>query len=116
MVKLKRIYDEQEIGDGYRILVDRLWPRGVSKEKAKLDLWLKEIAPSGQLRQWFGHDPAKWPEFQKKFRAEIMDNAAALDKLRQIIKKEKTVTLLFAARDEKHNEAVVIRDAIRRGL
>lgn len=112
MIKLKRIYEKAEKSDGYRILVDRLWPRGVSKEKAKLDLWLKDIAPSTELRQWFGHDPKKWPEFQKKYKAEIVANKEIFNQLKKIAKKEKQLTLLYAARDEEHNEAIVIKNLL----
>lgn len=112
MIKLKRIYEKPEVSDGYRVLVDRLWPRGVSKEKAKLDLWLKEIAPSTELRRWFGHDPNKWPEFQKKYKAEIAANKEIFNQLKQITRKEKQLTLLYAARDEAHNEAVIIRELL----
>lgn len=110
MIKLKRIYEKPEKSDGYRILVDRLWPRGVSKEKAALDLWLKDIAPSNELRKWFGHDSKKWSAFQKKYRAEIMTNRDAFNRLREIVKKKRNITLLYAAKDEEHNEAVVIKN------
>jgi uncharacterized protein YeaO (DUF488 family) len=109
MIKLKRIYEETQKEDGYRILVDRLWPRGVSKEKAALDLWFKDISPSDELRKWFGHDPKKWQEFQRKYESEIKKNMDAFNSLRQIVKDKKTVTLLFAAKDKEHNEAVVIK-------
>lgn len=109
MIKLKRIYEKYEPADGYRILVDRLWPRGVSKEKAHLDLWLKEIAPSTELRKWFGHDLAKWNEFQKKYTAEIKNNPIAAD-LNSLAKNKKDVTLLYGARDVEHNEAIVIKN------
>lgn len=109
MIKLKRIYQEADNSDGYRVLVDRLWPRGVSKENAKLDLWLKDIAPSTELRKWFGHDPQKWSEFQNKYRAEIKANKEAFAELEKIVKENKNITLLYAAKDEIHNEAVVIR-------
>lgn len=109
MIKLKRIYEKPEKSDGYRILVDRLWPRGVSRGKAALNLWLKDIAPSSELRKWFGHDPKKWPEFQKKYKAEIAANKEAFSQLKDIIKKKKQVTLLYAAKDEEHNEAVIIK-------
>jgi len=113
MIKLKRIYEKAEASDGYRILVDRLWPRGVSKEKAKLDLWFKDIAPSTELRKWFGHDPKKWPEFQKKYTAEIVANKEIFNQLKKIVKKEKQLTLLYAAKDEEHNEAVSIKDLLK---
>lgn len=108
MINLKRIYEEYSGEDGYRILVDRLWPRGLSKEKAHLDLWLKDVAPSTELRKWFGHDPARWAEFQKKYIAELKTNPV-LKTLKNILKKEKNITLLYGARDTEHNEARVIQ-------
>ncbi len=99
-------------GDGARILVDRLWPRGVSKERAKLDLWLKDIAPSTELREWFGHDPKKWIGFQKKYKIELANNGEPVAELKKIIRQNKTVTLLYAAKDEEHNEAVVINNLL----
>ncbi|MGN6339606.1 MAG: DUF488 domain-containing protein [Ginsengibacter sp.] len=110
-IQLKRIYEAGSKEDGYRILVDRLWPRGFTKEKAALDLWLKEIAPSNELRKWFGHDPDKWKDFQKKYRQELKQNKEAVDILKDYIQKGK-VTLLYAAKDEEHNEAQVIKDFI----
>jgi uncharacterized protein YeaO (DUF488 family) len=107
MIRLKRIYDERSDKDGFRILVDRLWPRGVSTEKADLDLWLKEIAPTSQLRQWFNHDPKKWNEFQLKYLAELKTNPVSAT-LKEIKDRENNVTLLYGARNTKHNEAVVI--------
>jgi uncharacterized protein YeaO (DUF488 family) len=109
MIKLKRVYKPKEKGDGFRILVDRLWPRGVSKEKAALDLWFKEIAPSNELRKWFKHDPKKWKLFEGKYMKEIMENKENLKKLKEIIEKERIVTLLYGAKDEKHNEALVLK-------
>ena len=93
-------------------LVDRLWPRGVSKERAKLDLWLKDIAPSTGLREWFGHDPKKWIGFQKKYKIELANNEEAVAALKKIVRQNKTVTLLYAAKDEEHNEAVVINNLL----
>lgn len=113
MINIKRIYEKAERGDGFRLLVDRLWPRGVSKDRAKLDLWLKEIAPSNALRKWFHHDPKKWPEFQKRYKAELKGNGEAVQKLKEIVKKNKTVTLLYAASDMEHNEAVVLKNIIK---
>jgi len=110
-IQLKRIYEDGSKDDGYRILVDRLWPRGFTKEKAALDLWLKEIAPSNELRKWFGHDPDKWKEFQKKYRQELKQNKEAVEILKNYIQKG-NVTLLYAAKDEEHNEAQVIKDFI----
>lgn len=109
IIHTKRIYDPAEKDDGQRILVDRLWPRGVTKERAALDLWLKEIAPSTELRQWFAHDPAKWEGFRKKYRQELAQEPEAVAVLKERIKKG-PVTLLFGARDESHNEALVLKD------
>lgn len=113
MIKLKRIYEKSDKSDGYRILVDRLWPRGVSKEKAALDLWLRDIAPSNELRIWFGHDPNKWTEFQRKYRAEIETNKEAFAQLQEIVTSKKTVTLLFSTKDEEYNQAVVIKSLLQ---
>ena len=104
---LKRVYEPATSADGMRILVDRLWPRGLSKDKAKVDHWLKEVAPSTELRKWFGHDPEKWAEFQKRYRAELQGNPV-LAELRAL-SAQGAVTLLYAARDEAHNEAVVLQ-------
>ncbi len=96
-INLKRIYKAAEKSDGFRILVDRLWPRGVSKDKAKIDLWLKDLAPSHELRQWFSHDPGKWPEFLKRYKKELQAKQELVNDLKQKIKEEKIVTLLFSA-------------------
>lgn len=112
-ISLKRAYDPPQAADGKRVLVDRIWPRGMTKEKAKIDLWLKDVAPSTELRQWFGHDPQRWAEFRKKYRAELKGNPA-LDELRKMAGKGK-VTLVYAARDEEHNNAVVLQTIIDRG-
>jgi uncharacterized protein YeaO (DUF488 family) len=113
MIKIKRVYDERARGDGERILVDRLWPRGLSKRAAAIDEWIKDVAPSHELRKWFGHDPARWPEFRRRYRAELEGQR---DVLGAIARKAKgrTITLLFAARDTEHNDAVVLKDAIER--
>lgn len=108
MIKLKRIYDAYDSTDGYRILVDRLWPRGISRQEAHLDLWLKEIAPSTKLRQWFGHDPNKWSEFEKRYQEELADKRALILQLQELEKKHQRITLLYGARDTKHNQAVVL--------
>lgn len=108
MIRLKRVYEEYSADDGYRILVDRLWPRGVSKESAHLDLWMKDVAPSTELRKWFSHDPAKWAEFEKRYTVELETNPA-VGELRNLVKTKKTITLLYGARNIEHNEAVVIR-------
>lgn len=110
---IKRIYEPAEESDGMRILVDRLWPRGVSKERAALDLWLKEIAPSTDLRKWFGHDPAKWDGFVKKYEGELDSNPDATSQLREAIDSHPKVTLLYAAKDEEHNEAVVLEEYMK---
>lgn len=108
-IVLKRVYENYQESDGYRILVDRLWPRGIKKENAHIDLWLKEIAPSNELRKWFGHEVEKWPEFLKKYTAEINSNSESSPKLLGALKGKKKVTLLFGAKDEEHNQAVVIK-------
>jgi len=110
-VQLKRAYEAAAAGDGQRILVDRLWPRGISKDEARLDDWMKDIAPSADLRTWFGHDPERWAEFRRRYRAELKDNAPLLGDLRRRARKGR-ITLVYAARDEAHNDAVVLRDAI----
>lgn len=108
-VKVKRIYEAPDPDDGARVFVDRLWARGLTKEKAALDLWLKEVAPSSELRKWFSHDPDKWEEFQKRYRAELEENQEAIARLREEIQKG-PVTLLYGARDQEHNEALVLKD------
>ena len=113
-IRLKRIYTPPSAEDGARVLVDRLWPRGVSKARAALALWCKDAAPSTALRQWFNHDPARWAEFQRRYRAELAANDAALAPTRALAK-DGPVTLLFAARDEARNEAVVLRDHLLGG-
>ena len=111
-VSLKRAYEKPSSDDGTRVLVDRLWPRGVRKEKARIDVWLKEVAPSTQLRKWFGHDPDKWPEFQKRYRAELK-GSAALAELRKLAR-QGHVTLVYGAKDKDHNDAVVLAKLLRR--
>jgi uncharacterized protein YeaO (DUF488 family) len=115
LIRLKQVYKAPEKADGFRILVDRLWPRGIAKEKARVDLWLKDIAPSTELRTWFGHDPAKWEDFQKRYKQELMQNKPVLENLRRIIKEQNKVTLVFAASDENHNNAVVLRTFLASG-
>jgi uncharacterized protein YeaO (DUF488 family) len=110
-LRLKRAYEPAAAEDGVRILVDRLWPRGVSKEDAALDDWMKEIAPSATLRQWFGHDPERWKGFRQRYVAELAQKTAELDRLRALAA-AKTVTLVYGARDEEHNDAVVLRDVL----
>ncbi|WP_337174921.1 DUF488 domain-containing protein [Paludisphaera sp.] len=113
-VRLKRAYLPAEPDDGARILVDRLWPRGVSKEKAALDEWMKDVGPSTELRKWFGHDPERWDEFRRRYRGELRHHAEELGRLRALAG-EGTVTLVYAARDEEHNEAVVLREVLLEG-
>ena len=112
-VYLKRVYEPADQKDGYRVLVDRLWPRGVSREKAALDLWLKDVAPSTELREWFGHKPERFAEFSARYESELSDNPAAND-LRKIIKDKKIVTLLYAARDPLASHATVLLRFISR--
>jgi len=111
MIKLKRIYTPPSRSDGKRILVDRLWPRGVKKDEAKIDEWLKELAPSDALRKWFGHDPDKWTAFRIKYKKELKLKADLVSRLRGESKKG-AVTLLFAAKDAEHNNAVVLKEQI----
>ncbi len=107
-VLLKRAYDPPAPEDGARILIDRLWPRGITKDALALDQWAKELAPSTELRQWFGHEPARWAEFQKRYANELENHAEALDALRERARTG-TVTLVYGAHDEAHNNAVVVR-------
>jgi len=111
MLKLKRVYDPYAKADGMRVLVDRLWPRGMKKEEAGVDLWLKEIAPSDALRKWFSHEPAKWQEFKKRYRKELEDRQDMIEDLRKEAQKG-TVTLLFAAKDSERNNAVALKEVI----
>lgn len=108
MIRVKRIYDPPAPEDGRRVLVDRLWPRGVAREEARIDEWLKEIAPSDGLRKWFGHDPARWGEFRQRYLEELQGHRDILERLRAEAKKG-SVSLLYAAKDAEHNNAVVLR-------
>ncbi len=108
MIKIKRIYEAPSKEDGFRILVERLWPRGITKERASINLWLKDIAPSTELRRWFGHDPKKWDQFCKRYLVELKQKKDSIELLKQKIK-EGTVTFVYAARDEKHNSAVALK-------
>jgi uncharacterized protein YeaO (DUF488 family) len=114
MFKLKRIYEASEPADGYRVLVDRIWPRGVSREKARIDLWMKEIAPSDALRKWFGHDPERWQEFQRRYREELQKATGLTKQLKQLEEKYGTLTLVFSARDQRYNQAVALRTFLER--
>jgi uncharacterized protein YeaO (DUF488 family) len=113
MIKLKRVYEKPSRQDGVRVLVERLWPRGLSKERAQVDLWLKEVAPSPELRKWFGHDPAKWVEFQQRYFKELGANPEAIKQLRQR-SRQATVTFVYAARDEQHNGALALKRYLER--
>ena len=113
MIKLKRAYEPASKADGMRILVERLWPRGVSKKKAAIDLWLKAFAPSPELREWYGHDPAKWPQFRKRYRAEL-EHQGDLVALLRIVAEEEPVTFVYAASDEERNSALVLKEFLER--
>jgi uncharacterized protein YeaO (DUF488 family) len=110
-IRLKRAYERPTPDDGVRVLVDRLWPRGLKKVNASIDYWMKEIAPSQELRRWFGHDPVRWDEFQRRYRKELKSRRKEIHELRSLAQ-QAPVTLIFAARDEGHNEAVVLRDVL----
>ena len=110
-LRVKRAYEPASPDDGVRILIDRLWPRGASKEKADLGEWMKDIAPSTELREWFGHDPKRWAEFQRRYKAELRQHAEELDRIRALARK-RTVTLVYSARDEQHHDAVVLREVL----
>ena len=113
MIKIKRIYDPVSPDDGKRILVDRLWPRGMKKEEARLDEWLKEIAPSNELRKWYSHDPAKWPEFKKRYKKELAEESDLIKRIREEGKK-KTITLLFSTKELDLNNAVALKEILER--
>jgi uncharacterized protein YeaO (DUF488 family) len=113
VLKLKRAYEMASREDGYRVLVERLWPRGVTRQQAALDLWLKDIAPSPELRKWFDHDPLKWAEFQRRYAEELSQKQELLDLLRQK-EREGAVTLVYGARDQQHNAAVALKSLLVR--
>jgi uncharacterized protein YeaO (DUF488 family) len=114
MIKIKRVYEAAAEDDGFRILVDRLWPRGISKEKSKVNLWLKEVAPSDELRKWFAHDPVKWGEFKKKYGEELAAKQELLKEIRRIEEEKGMVTLVYSARDVEHNNAVALRAVLEK--
>lgn len=114
MIKVKRVYEEPEESDGFRILVDRLWPRGISKEKAKIQLWLKEIAPTNELRKWYSHDPAKWEEFKKRYYEELKSKYDLIEQIKKIEKEEGTVTLLYSSKEEKINNAAALKELLEK--
>ncbi|RAJ83238.1 uncharacterized protein YeaO (DUF488 family) [Chitinophaga dinghuensis] len=111
MIQIKRVYEEYEEKDGYRILVDRLWPRGLSREKAHLDEWLKDIAPTDELRKWFNHDPERYTEFKQRYEKELKEHAGLLEEIRKKAAHHR-VTLLYGAHDEQHNQAVVLLEVL----
>lgn len=113
MVRVKRIYEKTAKEDGARVLVDRLWPRGMKKEAAKIDLWMKEVAPNDELRKSFCHDVKKWPGFQKKYRAELKEKKSLLIELKKLEKEQGTLTPLFGAKDEEHNQAIVLAEVLK---
>jgi uncharacterized protein YeaO (DUF488 family) len=113
-IEIKRIYEVPEKTDGFRILIDRLWPRGIKKEDAAIDLWIKEIAPSNTLRKWFNHETEKWPEFQKRYAQELEDKQDLIDEIKEKAKTEK-VTLLFGSKEVGHNNAVALLNIIHHG-
>ncbi len=114
-VRLKRAYEPAESADGHRVLIDRLWPRGVSRERAKLDGWEKELPPSAELRQWFGHEPSRFEEFRRRYIEELRGKRPRLAELRRRAR-DGTLTLVYSARDTEHNDAVVLAEVLRRGL
>lgn len=116
MLHIKRVYEPADEQDGYRVLVDRLWPRGVSKEKAAIDWWDKDITPSSELRKWFGHDPAKFEEFSLLYNRELDENKEAVDQLLQAIRAHSTVTLVYAAKDPDCNHVIVLRAYLEQAL
>jgi uncharacterized protein YeaO (DUF488 family) len=113
VIKIKRVYESSATEDGFRALVDRLWPRGLTKEKAHVDLWMKEIAPSDELRKWFHHKERNWGEFVKKYKAELAGKKDLLSQLKKLHKEHKTITLLYGSKDEQQNQAVVLADLLR---
>ena len=113
MINIKRVYEKPGKEDGWRVLVDRLWPRGMTKQSAHLDVWMKDVAPSDALRKWFGHEPEKWGEFQKKYRSELAKKKELVAELRKMAKEHGTLTLLFGAKDEEHNQAVVLAGVLK---
>ena len=112
-MRVKRAYEPASRDDGTRVLVDRIWPRGLTKSKAAIDRWMKDVAPSTALRQWFGHDPARWTEFRRRYRAELASRPDLLKELRAIARGGR-LTLVYSARDERHNQAVALRERLQR--
>lgn len=114
MIHIKRIYDSVSDDDGYRVLIDRLWPRGFSKEKANIDLWMKDIAPSTDLRKWFHHDFEKWEEFQTKYQEELSDKIELIDELLRLEDEKSTITLLYSTKETERNQAIVLLDVLNK--
>ena len=115
MLKTKRVYEPPSPDDGFRVLTERLWPRGVSKERAQLDRWLKGVSPSHELRKWFNHDPDKWEEFQERYREELY-GSEAVEELLEMINEHETVSLIYASKDKKHNSTQVLKEFLERLL
>ncbi len=115
MIKTKRVYESASASDGVRFLVERLWPRGIKKEKLKMKAWLKDVAPSPELRQWFAHDPDKWAEFQKRYQAELKSKPEAWKPILEVAEREE-VTLLYSARDTEHNSALLLKTFLEKQL
>lgn len=109
-ITIKRVYEAPSSDDGLRVLVDRLWPRGLKRATSRIDLWMKDVAPSTELRAWFGHDVSRWAVFKRRYKAELRKNPRLVQELRKAVASTKTVTLLFGAKDEQHNNAVVLRE------
>ena len=110
-IKLKRAYERPDLGDGTRILVDRLWPRGIKKANAAIDRWLRDLAPSAELRRWFAHRPERWPEFRRRYRTELQERPELIEEIHKAARGG-PVTLVYAARDEAHNDAVILKEAL----
>ena len=114
MIQIKRVYEKKAKGDGFRVLVDRLWPRGLTKEKAHVDLWMKEVGPSDELRKWFHHEEGSWSEFEKKYKSELTKKKELLAELGKLQREHGTVTLLYGSKDEKQNQAVVLAAMLKK--
>ncbi|MGB9003171.1 MAG: DUF488 family protein [Nitrosotalea sp.] len=114
MIKIKRVYESPSKEDGFRILIDRLWPRGLSKESTQIDSWLKDIAPSDNLRKWFSHDPKKWIEFKKRYSEELKEKKDIISKIKLLEKEKKRITFLYSAKDKEHNNAVFLQEYMQK--
>jgi uncharacterized protein YeaO (DUF488 family) len=114
MIKIRRVYERAEVTDGTRLLVDRLWPRGIRRNTPNVDIWLKDIGPTDELRKWFAHDPAKWASFKSKYIKELEENTRVIANLLQIVRSTDTVTLVYATTDTEHNNAIVLREFLKR--